>query len=313
MSSKSTKRGTKKAHLEQVKNRAPAKIYFKHKAFNPEHFFNRDLSWLEFNSRVLNEACDPRTPILERLKYCDIFRSNNDEFFQKRIGHLVDSVENNDDMLSLDGLTSIESLEFIRDKVLQQVKTYAENFDKKIIPELDRNGIRLIKWKDITPIDRRFLLAYFKKNIYPILTPLAVDAGHPFPFLSNLSKSIGIKMRRPREKVYQFARVKIPWEIPQWIQMRATVHHPYRFINIEELIINNLDMLFAGMIIEATTIFRVTRSASTLDRRIAGEDLKELVEEGLKERKFASIVRLQYEKDPDPWIVHYLREEQLFY
>lgn len=310
MSSKSTKRGTKKSTKSEHSHKSvPAKIYFKHKAFNPDHFFNRDLSWLEFNGRVLHEACDPRTPILERLKYCDIFRSNNDEFFQKRIGQLVDSVENNDDMLSLDGLTSIESLEFIRLKVLHQVKTYAENFDKKMIPELDKNGIKLVKWKDVTPIDRRYLLAYFKKNIYPILTPLAVDAGHPFPFLSNLSKSIGIKMRRPREKVFQFARVKIPWEITQWVQMKPTVHHHFRFINIEELIINNLDMLFSGMIIEATTIFRVTRSASTLDRRIVGEDLKELVEEGLKERKFASIVRLQYEKDPDPWIVHYLREE----
>lgn len=285
------------------------RVFVQKKSFNPQHFFNRDLSWLEFNSRVLNEACDPRTPLLERLKYCDIFRSNNDEFFQKRISKLVDSIEENDGQLSLDGKTAHEALEMIREKVLSQVKVYANNFDQKLVPELSNNGIKLLKWSDITSIDRRHLLNYFKKNIYPILTPLAVDAGHPFPFLSNLSKSVGIKMRRPREKVYQFARVKIPWEIPQWVQLRSTITHQFRFINIEELIISNLDLLFPGMIIDSTTIFRVTRSANTLEDRPVGDDIKEIVEEGLKERKFASIVRLQLEKNPDPWIVNYLREE----
>ncbi|GAB4417702.1 MAG: polyphosphate kinase 1 [Bacteriovoracaceae bacterium] len=290
------------------KKRTP-RIYFHHKDYDPSHFINRDLSWLEFNSRVLNEACDPRTPLLERLKYCDIFRSNNDEFFQKRISRLVESIKENDGHVSLDGSTSIETLENIRQKVLEQVQVYAQNFDQKIVPELSKNGIKLLKWSDINPFDRRFLLNYYRKNIFPILTPLAVDAGHPFPFLSNLSKSVGIKMRRPREKVFQFARVKIPWEIPQWVQLKPSKDHPYRFINIEELIINNLDLLFSGMIIDSTTIFRVTRSANTLEERIVGDDLKEYVEEGLKERKFASIVRLQLEKNPDPWIVNYLREE----
>lgn len=290
-------------------NRRNPRIYFQHKGYDSTHFFNRDLSWLEFNSRVLNEACDPRTPLLERLKYCDIFRSNNDEFFQKRISRLVESIEDNDGHISLDGQTSIESLEKIRLKVLDQVKTYATNFDQKIVPELSSHGIQLLKWDDITPLDKRQLLNYYRQNIFPILTPLAVDAGHPFPFLSNLSKSVGIKMRRPREKVFQFARVKIPWEIPQWVQLTPSKTHPFRFINIEELIINNLDLLFTGMIIESTTIFRVTRSANTLEERIVGDDLKEYVEEGLKERKFASIVRLQLEKNPDPWIVNYLREE----
>ena len=278
--------------------------------FDPHHYFNRDLSWLDFNFRVLNESIDERTPLLERLKFCDIFRNNNDEFFMKRIGALLKKLNQADDRLSIDGRSPEELIKIIQEKVIEQQNVFFHNWSKNLIPELENEGIKLLTWKEITQAEKKSLQTYFKRNIYPILTPLAVDSGHPFPFLSNLSKSVAICMRKPEEKEKLFARLKIPSEIPQWIRLKPNNQFEYRLINIDEIILSQLESLFTGMIIEATTIFRVTRNAALDDEEgDDAEDKMEWVEEGLRERKFAPLVRLEVTPKTDPWILQFLLEK----
>jgi polyphosphate kinase len=273
-------------------------------------YFNRDINWLDFNYRVLHEALDSRTPLLERLRFCDIYCSNLDEFFMKRIGALHRKLESDTGWVDING-TSVEELhQNVREKILRQLELFGKNFNQQLKRKLRSEGIKLLSWRDVSDVEKRRLLTYFKRNIYPILTPLAVDSGHPFPFLSNLSKSIGIRMRRPRERTYSFARVKIPTEINQWVKLKGDKDYPFRFINIEEIIKANLYMLFSGMVIESTTLFRVTRNAAINEEEGDDtEDKMEWVESGLKERKFAPVVRLEIDQKADFWIVDFLKDE----
>jgi polyphosphate kinase len=270
---------------------------------------NRDLSWLSFNRRVLHEAIDNRTPLLERLRFYDIFRNNMDEFVMKRIGAWVNKRNINDFSPSVDGQTFENLLPMIRKEVLEQTNKMSKSYNGKIKTELEAEGIQFLKWEQLSRTDKKLMLRYFKQNIYPILTPLAVDSGHPFPFLSNLSKSVAISMRRPREKTLLFARVKIPTEIDQWIRLPESERYEYRFINIDEIILANLNILFKGMIIEATTVFRVTRNAAISDDEGDTEDKMELVEEGIRERRFAPIVRLEILPDSNTWLLNFLMDE----
>lgn len=306
---KKKKKGASTKRRASIKPTQFTKVVIRGREFDPTLFHNRDVSWLEFNSRVLNEALDERTPLIERLRFSDIWRSNNDEFMMKRIGLLFNKIEEGDSRLTLDGKGPSELMQILRDKVLGQINLFCDNFENKLLPELKKQGIELLKWQDCDIEEQKFLEQYFKDNIYPILTPLAVDSGHPFPFLSNLSKSIGVAIRRPKAKVRDFARVKIPNEIAHWVRLRTKNNIEYRFINIEEVIIANLKHLFWGMKIEGTCIFRVTRNAAAKSDLEEPEDLMELVEEGLRERKFAPIVRLEYAKHADPWVLNFLRDE----
>ncbi len=285
------------------------KVIIRGREFDPTLFTNRDISWLEFNSRVLNEAIDPRTPLLERLRFCDIWRSNHDEFMMKRIGLIFNKIEEGDSRLTLDGKGPSELLYLLRTKVIEQINLFSSNFIKSIQPELKKQGIELLKWSDCTTEEHKFLTQYFKENVFPILTPLAVDSGHPFPFLSNLSKSIGVAIKKPKAKNRDFARVKIPTEIAPWVRLRSATENMYRFINIEEIIVANLKYLFYGMNIEGTCVFRVTRNAASKSDLEEPEDLMELVEEGIRERKFAPIVRLEYEHGADQWVLNFLKDE----
>lgn len=285
------------------------KVIIRGREFDPTLFVNRDLSWLEFNSRVLNEAIDPRTPLLERLRFCDIWRSNHDEFMMKRIGLLFNKIEEGDSRLTLDGKGPTELLYLLRTKVLEQIQTFSTNYAKTLQPELKKQGIELLTWDECSADEQKFLAQYFKDNVFPILTPLAVDSGHPFPFLSNLSKSIGVAIRRPKSKNKDFARVKIPTEIAPWVRLRSPIENAYRFINIEEIIVANLKHLFYGMQIEGTCVFRVTRNAASKSDLEEPEDLMELVEEGIRERKFAPIVRLEYSKGANEWVLNFLKDE----
>ncbi|MGB0455263.1 MAG: polyphosphate kinase 1 [Bacteriovoracaceae bacterium] len=272
-------------------------------------FYNRDVSWQQFNYRVLNEALDERTPLLERLRFIDIYRSNSDEFFMKRIGPLL--------MKMRSGVHEVNHNLAIQDLYKKLVKTSESNwkkietcFEESIYPALLSEGISIERYEDLSPSEKRQLNTYFKANIFPILTPLAVDSGHPFPFLSNLSKSIGVCLNPPRRKKEKiFARVKIPTEFDQWIPLRPNKKYNYRFISLEDLIINNLSSLFPGMKIQSTMIFRVTRNAALSEDGDEPEDLLEMVEEGLKERKFAPIVRFEYLDNSDLWNLSFLMDE----
>lgn len=292
--------GTKKQHF---------KTFFRGNYYNPEQFINRDLSWWDFNERVLNEALDDRTPLLERLRFIDIFRSNTDEFYMKRIGPLIGRIRSEDQVTFLDGHTAVALFDKLYHKIEVIQKKLLSVLSTKIIPKLDQEGILLLRWSDLTAAEKKLMVQEFKNNIFPILTPLAVDAGHPFPFLSNLSKSVGVCLRKPRSKKKAFARIKIPTDIPQWIKLKGTKKHPFRFVYLDDLICQHLDLMFPGMRIESSMMFRVTRNAVFEEGSDDNDDLMDLVEEGLKERKFAPVVRLEYEETTDPWILRFLMDE----
>ncbi len=286
------------------------KILYRGQYYNPNHFYNRDLSWLDFNSRVLQQSTQKQTPLLERLKFIDIYRSNNDEFYMKRVGRLINKIQSQANDLSLDGQAADTLYKSIHSKVEKQWKKIISNYRTSVLPALNRCGIKFVAWSELSNVEKNNVKKYFTKNIFPILTPLAVDEGHPFPFLSNLSKSIAIKLKRPNKNEYVFARVKIPSESEQWVRLKKQAKYPERFISIDDIILNNLEMLFPGMIVESKSIFRVTRNAAmddSVDEEI--DDVVTWVEEELHDRKFAPIVRLEIMQGVDSWILDYLKAE----
>lgn len=304
----SKKKTTTKISAKKTESAAPI-VQMYSKDYHSEHFFNRDIGWLDFNARVLHEALDKRTPLLERLRFMSIWRSNNDEFFMKRVGALRNKIEKGDLQTFISGHTAATLFEEVRIKVQSQQNIISKAFEKELIPAMEKEGIKLVTYKQLNAQDKAEMVAYFKQNIFPILTPLAVDSGHPFPFISNLSKSIGVCLRKPRERAKRFARVKVPSEIPQWIRLSANRSAEFRFINIEEVIMANLSLLFSGMTIVSSCLFRVTRNAAIDEEGDDAEDKLEWVEEGLKERKFAPVVRLEIMKGSDPWITQFLVDE----
>ena len=274
----------------------------------PGEFFNRELSWLEFNRRVLAEALDPRTPLLERVKFLTIFSSNLDEFFMRRVGGLKQQIAASVLHTTPDGMTPGQELAAIRKAVLPLVQRQAECAEQEIKPELRRHGIHLLNWKDLSESEREFVKQHFKSQVFPILTPLSVDPGHPFPYLSNLSTSLGITLRHPDnpdEKL--FARVKVPAILPQWIRLPGDGEH--RFVHLRDTILNNLAELFPGMVIMDVMPFRITRNAEVELDELDAEDLLELIESELRERRFATVLRLEHGPNPDPWILKLLCEE----
>jgi polyphosphate kinase len=274
-------------------------------------FLNRELSWLEFNRRVLYQAIDPRTPLLERVKFLGIFTSNLDEFFQKRVGGLKGQFEAGIVTPSSDGLSPEQQLAEIRKTVVELIQAQADCYLKDILPALRENGIHPLSWNQLTESERQFADKYFRQSVFPILTPLAVDPGHPFPFLSNLSESLGVILHHPDRGENLFARIKVPEQLPRWIQLPQDPNTAsvFRFASLYDLIRHNLDDLFPDMALVDVMPFRVTRSADLeLDEEDA-EDLREMVQEEIRQRRFAKIVRLEHGPDPNPWILEFLMQE----
>lgn len=283
-------------------------------SLDSKHFINRDLSWLEFNYRVLHEAIDDRVPLLERIRFLGIYSTNLDEFFMKRVGELKRKIEFNPNFTTHDGLTLEEQFTKIRERVLELSKIQNQTFGDNLLKDLHKNNIVLCQWKDLTKEEVKHASQFFKENLFPILTPLAVDPSHPFPFISNLSDSLGICLKRPAHEDKLFARVKIPKVIPQWILLYDNREFKsFRFISVIDIISHHLADLFPGMDILSSVPFRLTRNADW-DADDDKDDLVEMIEAGLKERKFAECVRLQYKKvaaDPEnnqDWIVNFLKD-----
>lgn len=289
------------------------KVEYHGRQLNPENFIDRENSWLEFNTRVLSEAADKRLPLFERLKFCEIFRSNLDEYIMKRLGALMNIKDQRIPYHSMDGLDIDLKYSELKKTIQSQTKKLKKIFEQDINGELEKEGIKLINWSEANINEKKYLRKYFKDNIYPVLTPLTVDLGHPFPFISNLSKSLGISYRKPKRKELHFARVKIPQNIPQWVltcdEKEAKRRKILRFINIEEIISCNLDSLFKGMKIVNHTLFRITRNAEYEADEQEHDDLMEIIEESLKERKFAPCVRVEIPADADDWIRSYILNE----
>lgn len=273
-------------------------------------FLNRELEWIEFNARVLHEAIDRRTPLLERVRFLGIFTSNQDEFFMKRVGSLKRQVEAGRAAKD-SGMTAVQQLAAIRARVKTLIRDQADCFQNVILPELTQNGIELLSWENLNDQERQFATRYFRQNVFPVLTPLAVDPGLPFPFISNLSTNLGITLKHPNEEELLFARIKVPKLFPQWIQVRSveTAELGFRFVSLMDLIIHNLRDLFPDMEVVNVMPFRITRNADIQRDEDDVDDLLEMIAEELKQRRFAEVVRLEHEPNPDPWMIRFLMDE----
>lgn len=280
----------------------------------PDEFLNRELSWLEFNRRVLNEALDPRTPLLERVGFLAIFNSNLDEFFQKRVGGLKRQIAAGISLRTPDGMSPRETLAAVRKVVREMLDAQAACFNDEIKPALKENGVELLTFEDLNSQDIAFVRKYFRDNLFSMLTPLAVDPGHPFPFISNLSMSMGV-MINPGDSdaildpSQQFARVKVPKMLPRWIHLGSENDRPYRLIHMSQIMRHNLGDLFEGMVIHEIEPFRLTRNADIERDEEDAEDLLELIEQELRDRRFGQVVRLEVHQNASPGIVSFLMQE----
>jgi polyphosphate kinase len=264
---------------------------------------DRDFSWLEFNRRVLQLALDPQTPLLERLKFIAIFTSNLDEFYMKRVDLLRRQASAGGATLALKQAPSRTKLAEIRRTVIAMLEEEAECFNRVLLPALAEHGIRLVEWGDLTEEQRSIANRFFMASVFPVLTPLAMDPGHPFPFLSNLSTSLGILLRQPGSEQLLFARVKVPNTLPEWVALEGSVHDGhYVYVHIHHIIRHNLHELFPGLEVVDATTFRVTRDAEVETGDSAGDSLREMVEEQIRQRRFEPVVRLELGRNPNPWV-----------
>ena len=255
----------------------------------PALYFNRELSWLQFNARVLELAEDARTPLLERLKFCAIVSSNLDEFFMVRVAGLHDQIDAGIETPLQDGRTPSETIELIRIDGARAHRPPGAVLDRELRPALAEHGIRIVGVDEVGAEERAALDERFRRQIFPVLTPLAVGLGRPFPYISNLSLSLGVVVRDPVGGVEAFARVKVPKEmLPRFVP----VGDGGTFVPLEDLIAKNLDALFPGMEIVDHAVFRVTRDA---DFTVSDEadDLVRAVEDELRRRRFGEVVRVE--------------------
>lgn len=275
---------------------------------SPEHFLNREIGWLKFNKRVLYQAKDLRTPLLERVRFLNIFHSNLDEFFMKRVGGLKRQYLAQVASISHDGLTPEEQLKQIRDKVLSLNHDIDSLLEEQLLPELKEAGIELLQWSELSKTEQDWASDYFTQKIFPVLTPMAVDLGHPFPHISNLSTSLAVCLKVPHEVELLFARIKVPDYFPAWIRISTSTER-LRFLSVLEIIKYHIQDLFPGMEIKNIMSFRVTRNVDIESDTEDAEDLLEVIEEEVRLRRFASVVRLEHGPDPDPWLLQFLTEE----
>jgi len=272
-------------------------------------FLNRELQWLEFNRRVLHEARDTRTPLLERLNFLSIFTSNLDEFIMKRVGGLKRQVDFRLPTTSMDGLTAEQQLVLIRKSILELADEQAKIY-KTLIPELEKHGIILKKWKDLTAKEKAFATDYYQSQVFPVLTPLVVDPALPFPFISNLSLSLGVRLRGETDEDVQFARVKVPEVFPQWIYIDIPDNKTKNvFVSLVQVIQYNLQDLFPDMQVTDVMPFRITRNADLERDEEDAEDLLEMITEEIKQRRFAEAVRLEHGRNSSPWMINFLKAE----
>jgi polyphosphate kinase len=261
-------------------------------------YFNRELSWLEFNARVLELTEDEGVPLLERVKFCAIASKNLDEFFMVRVAGLHDQIEAGIQTPLQDGRTPSATLEAIREVVRVHIERQSRCLELTLRPALAEHGIRIVGVDDVGPEERRALDDRFRHQIFPVLTPLAVGLGRPFPYISNLSLSLGVLVRDPVTSVETFARVKVPKEmLPRFVP----TGDGFTFVPLEDLIAKHLDRLFPGMEIVDYDVFRVTRDA---DFTVSDEadDLLQAVEDELRRRRFGDVVRVEVGSGMSPVI-----------
>ncbi|MCX7595748.1 MAG: polyphosphate kinase 1 [Fischerella sp.] len=282
----------------------------------PQYYFNRELSWLEFNRRVLHEALDSRTPLLERLKFAAIFSSNLDEFFMVRVAILKDQVQAGVVQRTPDGRTPQEQLEAIAQQLRPMVIEQHHLFEKVLRKEMAFHGIYLLNYKDLSSEQRSYLQDLFKQRIFPVLTPLAVDPSHPFPLMANLSLNLAVVVKDPITGEEKFARVKVPnilprfIELPKQLQQHNSKSNQWIGVPIEQVVAHNLDTLFPGMIIKEYHLFRLTRKADIAVVEDEADDLLLAIQQELRGRHFrGSVVRLEIQPSTPKSVRQMLIEE----
>jgi polyphosphate kinase len=266
---------------------------------------NREQSWLDFNARVLALAEDPEVPLLERAKFLAIFGQNLDEFFMVRVAGLKDQVAAGVTGSAPDRTTPSSQLAAIRERVAELVERQSRAFLEGVVRGLDEVGVRLSDWQSLDDDDREHLVRVFEERIFPVLTPLAVDPGHPFPYISNLSLSLALIVRDPTTSQRRFARVKVPPVLPRFIVMPDGE----RFVPLEQVIAAHLHVLFPGMEVECQFPFRVIRNADLTLEEEEADDLLAAVEMELRRRRFGKAVRLELDASTSDEVAELLMRE----
>ncbi len=258
-------------------------------------YFNREISWLAFNRRVLEEALDPSWPLFERVKFLAIFHSNLDEFFMIRVSGLHEQLEAAVAERSADGLSAQEQLRLIREIVERDAGAAMSLLRGELQPKLADAGVRILAWDEIDAERKKELCAWFENVVFPVLTPLAFDPAHPFPFVSNLSLSLAVELADKKEKKPAFARVKVPPSLSRFVPVPGAPEKTLEFVMLEKVIEANLDRLFPGMVILGASAFRVTRDADIEIREDEAGDLLRSMTDNLRRRRFGAAIRLEVE------------------
>ncbi len=272
---------------------------------DPDRFLNRELSWLDFNERVLALVADPSIPLLERAKFLAIFSQNLDEFFQVRVAGLLDQVAAGIRLRAPDGRSPTAQVRELAARARILVEREERLFLDHVVPELATNGIVLSSWEELDDDDRQHMVGVFQSRIFPVLTPLAVDPGHPFPYISNLSLNLAVTVRDPVTEERRFARVKVPPVLPRFVVMPDGE----RFVPLEQVIAAHLDQLFPGMVIDDHVAFRVTRNADLTLEEEEADDLLAAVEMELRRRRFGRSVRLEIDAEASSEVRELLTRE----
>ena len=277
-------------------------------SINPkERLIDRELSWLDFNERVLQLAEDPSIPLLERCRFLAIFSSNLDDFYMIRVATAKRKIENSITKKNTAGYTPIELMIEISKKTNSLISRMVKCFHEDLLPKLADNGIEMVDWENLTDDEKDYINSVFTKRIFPVLTPLAVDPSHPFPYISGLSLNLAVLVKKPDTHEELFARVKVPASLPRF--METANFASTRFIAIEQVIIANLHQLFPGMEIEDYYTFRITRNADLELEEEESENILESMEQELLRRKFGPPVRLEVASDIKSDLVDRLKSE----
>ncbi|MBV8367701.1 MAG: polyphosphate kinase 1 [Candidatus Eremiobacteraeota bacterium] len=276
---------------------------------DPSLYINRETSWLEFNDRVLEEALDERNPLLERLKFIAIYGTNLDEFFMIRIAGLMQQLAAEVHKRSDDGHTPEEQLDMVSARLRRSLATMADCLQNQLFPALERHGIRILAVDQLDVETTRATRRYFEERVFPVLTPLAIDKAHPFPYISNLSISLAVELEEttPDGPISYFARVKVPGKLPRFVPIDSAPKGQRWFVMLEDIIAHNLESLFPGLRVKDSYLFRVTRDADLDLQEDEADDLLRAIESELRRRRFGEPVRLEVEPAmPEP-----LREQVL--
>ena len=271
------------------------------------NYQDRELTWLDFDTRVLELSEDPTVPLLERVRFLAIFSSNLDEFFMVRVASIKSKIERGVNTPNSAGYTPKELLKIVLQRTEELVNIQAERFRDVIIPELRAHGIEFLKIAELSDSERKHLKDYYNTRIFPVLTPLVVDPSHPFPYISGLSLNIGVNIESSEDQDISFARVKVPSNLPRFIRTSDT--SSFRFVLIDELIAEHLSELFPGVTLKDHFFFRVTRNQDLDLDEDETDDILETMEKELTRRRFGPPVRLEVDKVINPEVLNELMDE----